>query len=404
MPETRFIRPLDTLFLRGNKLFGHAGSHGEANMPPWPSTAAGAIRSRMLADTGIDFKAFAQGEAVCPAELAKAIGTPEKPGTFRVQWFSVAVRQGSSAFPVVPLPADLSAPEEMDKIVYLQPNKVPTGFKASAQTTLIAILRQARQAKPQGGLWLNNSGLAAYINGKALSKSSHTERTGDLWKPDFRIGIALDHEKRTAKEENLFTVEGVSFSASDKTLASKAPNRDIGFLVTITGADGLVPKTGLVRFGGDGRGAELEPYELKLPEPDWERIESEKRFRLVLTTPGIFERGWLPPGILEDGVTWRGPEGIKAKLVCATVPRAQVVSGWDLARWSSQNPGPKPALRTAPTGSVYWFEAADGDGKKLVNALRMLLNEGFWCISEYPNLSRKAEGFNNLLVANWAAE
>ena len=45
-----FIEPLDVLILRGNKLFADAGSHGEALMPPWPSVAAGALRSRMLID------------------------------------------------------------------------------------------------------------------------------------------------------------------------------------------------------------------------------------------------------------------------------------------------------------------------------------------------------------------
>ena len=49
-----FIEPLDVLILRGNKLFADAGSHGEALMPPWPSVAAGALRSRMLIDAGID--------------------------------------------------------------------------------------------------------------------------------------------------------------------------------------------------------------------------------------------------------------------------------------------------------------------------------------------------------------
>ena len=48
-----FIEPLDVLILRGNKLFADAGSHGEALMPPWPSVAAGALRSRMLIDAGI---------------------------------------------------------------------------------------------------------------------------------------------------------------------------------------------------------------------------------------------------------------------------------------------------------------------------------------------------------------
>ena len=36
-----FLEPHDVLYLRGNKLFGDAGAHGEALMPPWPSMAAG---------------------------------------------------------------------------------------------------------------------------------------------------------------------------------------------------------------------------------------------------------------------------------------------------------------------------------------------------------------------------
>ena len=71
---TVLIEPLDVLILRGNKLFADAGSHGEALMPPWPSVAAGALRSRMLADARIDPAAFANGKAVWdrlgrPAEL-----------------------------------------------------------------------------------------------------------------------------------------------------------------------------------------------------------------------------------------------------------------------------------------------------------------------------------------------
>ena len=52
--ETRFLEPLDVLFLRGNKLFGDPGSFGESLIPPWPSVVAGALRSRMLADDRVD--------------------------------------------------------------------------------------------------------------------------------------------------------------------------------------------------------------------------------------------------------------------------------------------------------------------------------------------------------------
>ena len=69
--ETRFIEPLDVLFLRGNKLFGDPGSHGESLVPPWPSVAAGALRSRMLADERVDLAAFARDDVDHPT-----LGTP----------------------------------------------------------------------------------------------------------------------------------------------------------------------------------------------------------------------------------------------------------------------------------------------------------------------------------------
>ncbi|MBO7410610.1 MAG: hypothetical protein J6T92_01675, partial [Ottowia sp.] len=76
-PHWLFLEPLDALLLRGNQLFGDAGSYGQSLMPPWPSVAAGAIRSRILVDAGIPLGEFATGQRPHPA-----LGTPEKPGTF----------------------------------------------------------------------------------------------------------------------------------------------------------------------------------------------------------------------------------------------------------------------------------------------------------------------------------
>jgi CRISPR-associated protein Cmr3 len=82
---------------------------------------------------------------------------------------------------------------------------------------------------------------------------------------------------------------------------------------------------------------------------------------------------------------------VRARLVSACVPRAQVVSGWDLAREK-----PKPAVRAAPAGSVYWFEEMEGP----VDGLRRLALEGLWA-SGAEDGSRRAEGFNAVLVAAW---
>ena len=56
-----FIKPLDVLFLRGNKLFGDPGSYGESLVPPWPSVLAGALRSGLIAERGYDAVEFAKG-------------------------------------------------------------------------------------------------------------------------------------------------------------------------------------------------------------------------------------------------------------------------------------------------------------------------------------------------------
>ena len=52
--------------------------------------------------------------------------------------------------------------------------------------------------------------------------------------------------------------------------------------------------------------------------------------------------------------------GVRARLVCAAVARAEVVSGWDMARWQ-----PKPSHRAAPTGSVFWLDVPQGAGPQL---------------------------------------
>jgi hypothetical protein len=80
--QHRFIEPLDVLFLRGNKLFGDPGSHGESLVPPWPSAAAGALRSQLLGHDGIDLTAFAQSRINHPS-----LGTPQVPGSFALTAF-----------------------------------------------------------------------------------------------------------------------------------------------------------------------------------------------------------------------------------------------------------------------------------------------------------------------------
>ncbi|MCS6787457.1 MAG: hypothetical protein NZ524_10545, partial [Thiobacillaceae bacterium] len=103
-------------------------------------------------------------------------------------------------------------------------------------------------------------------------------------------------------------------------------------------------------------------------------------FKLVLTTPGLFAQGWRPDL----------PPALAARLVCAAVPRFEVVSGWDLAAWA-----PKLAQRAVPAGAVYWFEDFAGDADMLAEWVA----GGLW--GENADPRRRAEGYNNALLGVW---
>jgi CRISPR-associated protein Cmr3 len=391
--ETRFIEPLDVLFLRGNKLFGDPGSFGEVLVPPWPSAVAGALRSRMLVDAGIDPAAFARGEA-----SHEALGTATKPGPFTVVAFHLARRfdDGRIELLIAP-PADLVLSGDESEgltVKRLQPTKPAAGLACSAHFQHLAILPETKREKPVTGYWLTESGWRAYLDGSQFSPTDFV-KSSELWKIDLRVGVGLDTATRRVAEHRLFSMQAVAFAKRNKQ-----KRYDVGFLVATTG--GPVPADGLVRLGGDGRGAVIHPAHHPLPEPDFEAIAREGRCRLVLTAPGLFDLvpshstptrqpGWLPPGCspLGDG-TWRFDlAGVKARLVCAAVPRHEVISGWDLARWQ-----PKPALRAAPAGSVFWLDELEATPE----ALRQLVSRGLWS-EPCEDAERCAEGFNRITFA-----
>jgi CRISPR-associated protein Cmr3 len=344
---TLFIEPLDVLYLRGNKLFGDPGAHGEALMPPWPSLAAGAIRSRLMME----------GE------------TLESLAAFRLTQFALARRLPSSAGNqpsavelLWPLPADVMVTDEqLNDTAYLHPAVLPPGIATSHPLPQLPAWLADKPGKPVSGLWLNGEGVAAWLAGKPLA-ASHMVRASALWQTDPRLGIALDADTRSAAEGKIYTTECVALRA------------EIGFAAAYTGAPKL-PEKALLRLGGDGRGARVQGVSASLPEPDWQRIEREGRFRLLLTTPGIFADGWRPANV-------------PAALVSATVHRPATISGWDLATGA-----PKDARRTAPVGSVYWFDQLAG-----LDALKALHHDGL--ALEDP--VRRAEGFNQCCIAPWA--
>lgn len=388
--QTLFIEPLDVLFLRGNKLFGDPGSFGESLIPPWPSVAAGAIRSALLAHKGVDLRSFANGD-VPDQEL----GTPQQPGSFRVMNFRLARRFADGRIEALySPPADLVIRRKSDGDLdwaRMEPKVLPNGIHASTVTPWHAVLSERERAKPEKGYWLTHEGWLAYLQGTTLDASTMLVKTGDLWTFDTRVGVGLDSATRSAAEGKLFTVQAVAMRKRHHAENTECAY-DVGFLADIAGA--TIPDELMLRFGGDGRAARATRVSSTSGEPDFaERIVQASRCRLVLTSPGIFSGGWLPIGMTTDGAgdIRFDLHGVRGRLVCAAVPRAEIVSGWDLAKWQ-----PKPAQRSAPTGSVYWLD----DLQTTAEALRALIARGLWTDSS-EDAGRRAEGFNRLAWALW---
>jgi CRISPR-associated protein Cmr3 len=399
-----FLEPLDVLFLRGNKLFGDPGSFGEALVPPWPSVAAGAIRSRMLADAGIDVMTFSRGDFCHPT-----LGTPQKPGSFTVTAFHLARRlQDGRVELLMAPPADLvitagakGTPEPYSLIpqALFQGKTGASSLEgtapilSSASLPYLPVLAQPLRRKPLSGYWLTQTGWTAYLTGKALS-SKHLLHSRCLWSIDLRIGVGISDTTGSAAEGRLFSAQAVAFRKRFHSgTASQEETFDTGFVITVQGA--TPPQKGLVRLGGDGRAAAIEPTTIPCPAPDPSVFVQNQRCRMVLTSPGIFAHGWLPTGAQPDTLRTDGAvrfelHGVSGWIVAAAVPRAETVSGWDLARRH-----PKPAQRAAAAGSVYWMEL---DSTTTAAALQELVERGLWkdpCEDD----TRRAEGFNRFVFA-----
>ncbi|MDP2824014.1 MAG: type III-B CRISPR module-associated Cmr3 family protein [Sulfuritalea sp.] len=338
---TLFLEPLDVLYLRGNQHFGAAGAHGAALMPPWPSLAAGAIRSRLIAE----------GETVNTLS------------DFRLTHFGLAQTTADGHIEaLLPLPADVMVTSEaLDDARYATPTALPASVASSHALPQLPVFCLDKPVKPIGGLWLNAAGIAAWQAGTPLA-ARHLLRSNQLWQLDARLGIALDAQTRSAADGKIYTTEAVAL------------HQGVGFVACYEGAPAL-PQDCLVRLGGDGRGAVVRTPTFEFPQPDWARIVQERRFRLLLTTPGLFADGWKPAGI-------------PATLVAASVNRADTISGWDVL--TNQ---PKAAQRVAPAGSVYWFDDFTGD----LAALQTLAQQGL----PPADPARRAEGFGKLAIAAW---
>jgi len=400
------LSALDVWMLRGNRLFGGPGDHGEALFPPRPSLVAGAAASAALAASGRIREATAHPDRA-PQIVQELFGD-----RFRLR--AIALEHEGDLW--LPAPADLVAfkrdesklcieteEEEQgdDEIVFagLAPSSWPEGVRTQLQQLLpmAAVLKSPSRKKPLGAFWLRLEALAAWLKEGELPTKKDVRPANDFFCREARLGIALDDEAGRPQKGRIYTTEAIrlQFWKEERLRETHVVAVfDVGKVPS--GLDAM-----LWRFGGDGRAATVQALNeatckklvnLGRPDPKWKRV------RMIAAQPIASSAGWLPPGAENDGAApfLLLPSGVRAEIKAASLPRAEVLSGWDLAEHQ-----PKKAVRAVPAGSCWWLELEREDAE----GLEELWEEGVYSLApQDASLRGEQEGIGAVWFGVWNDE
>ena len=187
-----------------------------------------------------------------------------------------------------------------------------------------------------------------------------------------RTNVTILPESGAAEDSKLFTTTGLDFVRKPKEGASEGRLSQMRIGVRVNfgedvwadfGNHAPLPERLLVPLGGERRLAEVRATEAdkgfwEVPQSlSW---EGKKGLRMVLATPAIFEKGWLPGWLWEKDGNLIGTipgSGVSVRLISAVVGRWKPLSGWSYEKGRN---GPKALRRMVPAGSVYFFEVLKG--------------------------------------------
>lgn len=373
------FRPLDTSFFRDGTPYnaGEAGVAGpESCFPPSMNTIQGAIRTALALGVG-----WTPGRRdKWPLELGDSdhLGSLDLSGPYILRTIEGGLRktEGGSEEVLYPAPfvllkKELPEKEPSESVVY---TRLVPGEKVMCdlfeEPVRLPVPRDKIQGlKPMDGSFLTKKGIEAVLAGDVPTDDDVVPWT-HLWANEPRVGIELNRMTRTAQESMLYTSVHTRL------------HRGVRIAVKVAG----IPEEWhdraerVVRFGGEGRVAEIEvAYDRDLLPlmPELRAENGMLRFTVTLITPGWF-------GGATERVIKAGPPGVPGRCVCACIGKLQQIGGWDIV-----NSQPKPLRPVIPAGST-WFYEADGDKLDEVMALHG------------KRLGERAEyGYSQVIIGRW---
>lgn len=354
------ITPRDPLVVRDGRPFGPtAGNRMVCLEWPYPSVVAGFIR------TWVGKNVYAEHEAPFSPSQVKQLKRLIIGGAYPCI--------GTRIYFPAPLDVVFFQQKEDERLkgTPLRPQALAEGEGCDLPHPALWPVVVTEDIKPQRGPmfwsrermieWLQTDqrgDLSLALNGKNPKRLfDDGDAAPDFLFPldkDVRVHVKIDPQTGRAQEEQLFTTSGLAFPLG---------------LSIATWLDGLeerqwpTKRAVLAPLGGERRLA----YMQRVPSFSWRpddslvaALDGAQGLRMVLATPGLFEKGWLPGWI--DTKTLQGTpphmEGLRLQLRGACVGRWKPISGWSMEKGHH---GPKPVRRMVPAGSVYFFEVLSGN-------------------------------------------
>jgi CRISPR-associated protein Cmr3 len=408
------IKPHDPIIARDGRPFGKdQGIRMRSLDWPYPSVLAGSLRTMLGKMNG----GFSDDVIKKLLEINVAGPLPMK---------------GTQLY--LPIPKDILAKETDKKLISipLRPAKLRAGEgcdlpKGGLLPTMLpkAIIGDFKPKKLPAFwsmskmiAWLTNpSGFNFALCNDSKANEEEDEETGDdekkmeCWMddPDFlrapekderiHTGINANNGVAAVEEGLLFMSAGLDLSTTEKgggiCLAARIEVDGV-FEEMVNKLDEIHP------FGGERRLArwvrDKQVNSWKCDEGLKSLLSKSQKIRMVLATPAIFLKGWLP-GWLKDangffeGTPPGASDNLKLRLVSGCVDQWKPISGWSA---ESKSRGPKAIRRLVPTGSVYFFEVRHGSADELA--------KNHWLRSVCDEVEDRRDGFGLAVWGIWEEE
>lgn len=322
------VDPLDTLFFRDGKPFT-MGEDNWANgiFPPPSSVIYGALRSVYFSNHINELK-----DANEMTDITKKINIKS------IYFFDNRDRKV-----YLPLPFDCAqkiddAKNNLNEVSLLSMIKL-NEIKSSCPT-MHALKGGGEVTTVTEGL-IESGQFIKYLegNGKTFTFAKISDKV--LLEP--KIGIRINENTGTSDEGKLYRV---------------GMNRldNLSLLIDFEGLD--VPEKGIMKLGGEGKAASYKQHSDQnfLINPLITNANNNNNtFKLYLSTPAIFEQGWIPKWVNKDNLMCKY-QGLKLKLLTASIGRYRSIGGFDM-----KTRKPKAMQKAVPAGSVYYFEIIEGN-------------------------------------------